>query len=234
MEVYILGGGWFGCLHGGQLLRGWQRGKVPLDRLAFVDRADETAARSRYGGLPVVDFIVLDWRQFLVEGLWREVRDVDRAYVVPAPRAPHLMFEFLDGTLRRARPGWRMVRVTPPWSFGLPYERRDGNNNLFISAAGWQCPATCIEPRCCPALRAPRTWHLPDLVEHRCRGLASEVFYSSNFAYGVAGIPVGRLWEARVFWDSDADDKLPRQVVVATLSACHGVVALAEVKRPCP
>ncbi len=229
--MYVLGGGCFGCLHGGQLLRGWERGTVDLARLTFVDRRYDSTARSRYGDRPVVDFLVCDWIEFLVDRLWSEVGDLERAYIVPAPRAPHLMFEFLDRGLERTRPGCRLERTVPPWRFQLPYEHRDAVGNLFISAAGWVCPPTCIEPRSCPAIRAPRTWHLPELVREVCRGVHLEVFYSSVFAYGVAGIPVTRLHEAKAFWGSDTS-LLPERVAVATVSGCHGVLALARVRGP--
>lgn len=204
---------------------------MPLAKLAFVDVATNTLAHTRYAGLAPVSFLTLDWQTFLARSLWEEVQDVDQAFVVPAPRAPHLMFEFLTATLSAASPGYRLERVEPPKSFGLPYEYRDPDNNLFISAAAWICPPTCIEPRKCPAIRSLRTWHLPTLVEDECSGYHVEVFYSSPFAYGVAGIPVNRLLQAKLRWSSEVGS-LPRRVAVATVSACHGVVAFGEVKGP--
>ncbi len=202
---------------------------MPLQRLVFVDLRSDNSARDQFGHLPVVDFIQMGWTEFLLDGLWDQVTALPGAYIVLAPRAPHLMMDVLAAAFGRANPHYELRRVPAPWKFDLPYEYLDREGNLFISAAAWVCPPKCVEPRRCPATRHDRTWHLPDMLARSLPSIPIELFYSRTFAYGVAGVAVERLQEALRRWSSPAE-KLPHEVAVATVSACHGVLALAQVK----
>jgi hypothetical protein len=137
--------------------------------------------------------------------------------LVPAPLMPHLVWEWLADELG--------LGYGPPlrgWS--LPYEMESGGA-LYISAAGWTCPATCVEPWHCPVLHAPRDWDLADIISARAAeaGMAAAVFRCLHLAMGVATVPAAALVEARSRLSA-----LPagQPVLVATSSRCHAAVGV--------
>lgn len=226
----VIGGGYFGSYHTRQLLKAMRRGKVLAEPLLVVDRDPGCAAASEFAGAPEVQLVVSDWHAFLLQHFPnRHTHAGDQ--IVPAPFAPHLLYDWLAASVQPALVPQRVLFEIP---LGLPYELTH-EGNRFISAAGWQCPATCIEPASCPAIRAPRTWELGDIVRAHAtpdEGISGvEVFHCKHYAYGVGTIPARRLLEARQnVLDRIASDGGAR-VAVATVSSCHGVVAVLEI--PC-
>jgi len=118
---------------------------------------------------------------------------------------------------------------------GLPYEQTDAAGNRFLSEAGWRCPASCIEPAVCPAVKRPRDW---DLAERIARTAVpslgvdlAEVFLCRHYAYGVGAIPAAELLAARDRLLTAARANGSLRAAIATSSHCHGVVALLQVER---
>jgi len=133
--------------------------------------------------------------------------------VVPGPLMPHLLWEWLAGELG-AHP------VPPPQGWRLPYERSGAAGELYLSAAAWTCPATCIEPAHCPVLHAPRDWDLGDIIETRARaeGLRPAVFRCVHYAGGVGAIAAGSLQAA------SREPIGTTGILVATTSRCHAAI----------
>ncbi len=139
--------------------------------------------------------------------------------LVPAPTMPHLLWRWLAGEL-----GASPAPVPRGWS--LPFEMPGTEGELYLSAAAWTCPATCIEPAHCPVLHGPRDWDLANLIEARARELGYEpvVFRVLHYAAGVASIPAGTLQDARRL----GSEKL----LVATSSHCHAAVGALVGRLP--
>ena len=133
--------------------------------------------------------------------------------LVPAPTMPHLLWEWL-GTELGATPG------PVPRGWRLPFEAPGPAGEVYLSAAAWTCPATCVEPGHCPALHAPRDWDLADLIEERALelGYTPIVFRVSHYAAGVASIPASALQAAR--------HAAGLRLLVATSSRCHAAVGV--------
>ena len=215
--LVVVGGGWFGSYHTRQLLKAMRAGRLTAERLLVVDRDPACRAAAEFADVPEVSLVAADWLGYLRGWLPGAAAD-DR--VVPAPLAPHLLWEWLAGELGAER-------IDPPRGWRLPYEQPGAGGELFLSAAGWTCPATCVEPPHCPALHAPRDWDLADLIEERARslGLRAAVFRLAPLAHGVSGVRVGTLLVAR----DEAREGAP--VLVATSSRCHAAVGALQPGR---
>ena len=232
-DVVIIGGGCYGSFYSGQLLEGRARGLLSFGRLLVVDRdAQCQVAREKVGeaGLSVV---TSDWGEFLdgyLAGLTAGPGDV----IVPSPFMPHLLREWLQ---RRSRVRWpgREITSTPlPSAVGTPYERPGADAATYLSWADWICPTHCTEPALCPAIRAPRTWSMPETLAAFAahEGLSGPLaFEVRHIAHGVGGFATEAVLEAdrRL---AEVGARGPAEVVVATTSHCHaaaGVIRLGPV-----
>jgi hypothetical protein len=218
----VIGGGAAGTYHARQLLKAVRRasgrgfGAAGLgaglagQRIVVVDRDAGCRAARELAGAQEVSLVVADWLEFL--RAWLPTAGPED-HVVPAPLAPHLLWQWLAGELDA-------VPAEPPRGWGLPYERPGPGGELYLSAAAWTCPATCVEPAHCPALHAPRDWDLAAAIEERTRalGLAPAVFRCVHLANGVGSVGVGELAAARRRLAGTAG------AVVATSSRCHAAV----------
>jgi hypothetical protein len=229
MRLIIIGGGCYGCYHTRQLLKAQRRGAIATEGLVVVDRNPACRARTEFASEPLVRVVRADWASYLYEALG-ECRPETDDRLVPAPFAPHLLCDWLLAIARAAVAARTVERAACELALGLPFERGDTMGNRFISAAGWVCPATCIEPALCPAIRGPRTWELGDLVR---AGAARAVppyqhvalFTSRHFAFGIGAIPVAELARARLeLTRALREDASPQRVLVGTVSSCHGVL----------
>lgn len=206
----VIGGGWSGSYHTRQLLKAVHADRLPGERLVVIDRDPDCAAAHEFSGIPEVRFVTSDWLDFLRGWLgWAAPSD----FLVPAPLAPHLLWEWLAGELNADR-------LEPPRGWELPYEQPGTGQELFLSAAAWTCPATCVEPAHCPVLHAPRDWDLADLITERAMALGYEpvVFRCLHLAGGVGAIGVAEVLKARERAAGAA------RVLVAASSRCHAAV----------
>jgi hypothetical protein len=235
MELVVIGGGCYGCLHARQLVKAAQRGKILPRRILVVDRNPACRALVEFATEPLVQVVRADWSAFLHDYL----SSVDAAtddQLVPAPFAPHLVFEWLLSAVAGTLPGVRVRRGACALPLGLPYEQRDAAGNQFISSAGWICPVTCIEPALCPAIHGPRTWELGDIVRAGARAEGSPytdvvLFTCRHFAWGVGTIPIAALLAAREYVMATLRTGRSQKIVVGTVSACHGVLAVLEAQQ---
>ena len=209
--IVVIGGGKVGTYHARQLLKSVRAGRLAGERLLVVDRDGGCRAFRELAGLPEVRLERADWSQFLREWLPAAAKG---DHLIPTPWAPHLLSEWLAGTL-----GAQFT--APPRGWRLPYEVVAGST-LYLSAAAWTCPATCVEPAHCPALHGPRDWDLGDLIEAEAlaRGYRPVVLRLAQLAGGVASIPVSEITGA-------AESLRPMtqiDALIATSSRCHAAV----------
>jgi hypothetical protein len=140
-------------------------------------------------------------------------------HLVPTPWAPHLLCEWLARDL-----GAEVVE--PPRGWRLPYEVATGLT-VYLSAAAWTCPATCIEPAHCPVLHGPRDWDLGDLIEAeaRARGYQPVVFRLGQLGGGVSSVRLGDIRGLRAPLGRMAQGR----ALVATSSRCHAAVNAIQI-----
>jgi hypothetical protein len=233
MDLIIIGGGCYGCYHTRQLLKAQRRGTIAAHRFLVIDRNPGCRALAEFADESLVEVVRANWSEYLHAHLASLDLDTD-ARLVPAPFAPHLLLDWLLDAVRADTPAVSVTRAQCALALGLPYEHSDAAGNRYISAADWLCPATCIEPARCPAIRAERTWELGDLVRAGAAQAVEpyagvELFTCRHFAFGVGTIPVADLVRVRqrlatTLAGSGANDVGPRRILVGTVSACHGVL----------
>lgn len=210
--LVVVGGGCYGSYHARQLLKAIRAGRLPGERVLVVDRSAGCAAARELAGAPEATVVVAEWGAFLREWLGDGGASAgDR--LVPAPLTPHLLWDWLAAELEAER-------APAPSGWRLPYEVEGRSGERYLSAAGWTCPATCVEPAHCPVLHGPRDWDLADVIEERARELGywPAVFRCVHVAYGVGGVGVGALLAAR------EGARGGGRVLVATSSRCHAAV----------
>lgn len=232
MDLIVIGGGCYGCLHTRQLVKAARRGKITPRRIVVVDRNPACRALTEFAGEPLVRVVRAEWGAFL-RGYTAELGAATEDRLIPAPFAPHLLFEWLRGAVAEACPTAAVRRVPCALPLGLPYEHADDAGNQFISAAGWVCPVTCIEPALCPAIKGPRTWELGEIVRGGATaapdGYSDVVLFTCrHFAWGIGAIPVQALLDARERLLAALAAGRPQRVIVGTVSSCHGVLATLE------
>jgi len=228
--VVIIGGGCYGSFYTGQLLDGRARDLVSFTRLLVVDRDPECRVAKERAGTPGVQVVVSDWSAFL-DGYLAGVTVTERDVIVPSPFMPHLFREWL---LRRSAARWpgRSLSTGPLGAeVGTPYERGGHDGATYLSWADWICPTHCTEPALCPAIKAPRTWTMPDtLARFAGRGGMSGplAFEVRHLAHGVGGFHTAEVLAADQRL-AEIGARGPAEVVVATTSHCHaaaGVIRL--------
>jgi hypothetical protein len=235
-DVVIVGGGCYGSFYAGQMERARARGKAAYRRLLIVDR--DPACRAAL--TPIKD----DTRQ-LVTQEWGDFFDnyltsvsppapgepVDA--IVPSPLMPHLMYEWL---VRRARARWpaRRIETRPvPIGPGTPYDASGPDGTRYVSFADWLCPTHCIEPAICPVIRAPRSWEMADALEALTRTLDRSqptagpvLFVCEHRVFGVGMFDVSAVLAGDAMVASVGRGQSPVDVLVGTVSSCHGAASL--------
>lgn len=147
------------------------------------------------------------------------------------------MFEWV---LRRARHRWpgRALSVVPvPGKLPTPYDRSGPSDaTRYISWADWICPTHCIEPALCPAIGARRTWEMSETVTALAEQLRSSgrpvrgpaLFVCKHQVFGVGMFPAEsvRAGDRMVQQAGESDEA---EVLVGTISSCHGALNLLKV-----
>ena len=233
-DVIIVGGGCYGSFYAAQLERARARGKAAYTRLLVVDRDPDCRLAREADAPPGRVLVQQEWSDFFDDYL-AGVADAAGlpATIVPSPLMPHLMFEWL---VRRARARWPGRPIAPavvPDGIGTPYDVGAPDGTRYISFADWICPVHCIEPARCPVIGAPRTWEMADAVALFTRRLGQEraaagpvVFPCRHRVYGVGMFDVAEVQAGdRLVTDAGAAGTAV-DVVVGTLSSCHGAVSL--------
>jgi len=240
--VVIIGGGCYGTFYAGQLERARARGAATYQRLLVVDRDPRCQVTRDLGPDPARELIVAEWGEFFDRFLGETRHGAGAAdAIVPSPLMPHLMYEWL---VREARGRWphREIEVRPlDVAIGTPYEMLAPSGTRYVSFADWLCPVHCVEPALCPVIRGPRTWEMSDAVRAataelaRTRAVAGPVlFVCRHRVYGVGMFDVTSV-QAGARLVADAGDRGgPVDVVVGTVSSCHGAVSVLHLGSAMP
>lgn len=237
-DVAIMGGGCYGSFYLGQLERAREMGAVDYRRLLVVDH-DPASQAAQLPAHPQREMVVERWDDFLDRWLIADARDRDDRSdtIVPTPLMPHLLADWLE---RQARVRWRdrvVERVRPEVAMGTPYDRLHTDGVRYVSFADWLCPVHCIEPGICPAISAPRTWEMGESLRswseslERLHPTASEpvLLTCRHAVYGVG------MYRTRLAFDgldslaTVADTPAGGDIVIGSISACHGAVAVLRV-----
>ena len=236
----IVGGGCYGTFYASQLAKAKARGKTDYRTVIVVDRTTDCQAKRELGEAPDRQFVISDWTTFFDEFL-RPISPSAHPpddQIVPSPHMPHLMFEWV---LRRARQRWpqravSVVRV--PGEIATPYDRAGGGSDetRYVSWADWICPTHCIEPALCPAIGAPRTWEMADTVRDLAERLRAggravsgpALFVCKHQVFGV-GMFSAESVRAGDRLVEEAGSKQEVEVLIGTISSCHGALNLLKV-----
>lgn len=235
-EAVIIGGGCYGSFYAGQLLAARAKGAATWRALRVIDRNPACQAASLLAGASDAAVEVAEWAPFLDGWL-----GVERAYddqIVPSPLMPHLMASWIEAEARRRWPD-REVGMTPAETpVGTPFDRlHPGDGVRYVSWADWLCPVHCIEPATCPAIGAPRSWEMGETVTEwtadRARSTPTAgpvLFTCRHMVHGVGMYPARTATEGLAAL-TDALERTPSGVdlVIASLSACHGAVGVLRV-----
>jgi hypothetical protein len=234
-DVVIVGGGCYGTFYAGQLLDAAERGKASYRALLIVDRNPQCRFAREVGTGRTYRLITQEWNDFFDEYLGeKSASGADPAdAIVPSPLMPHLMYEWL---VRRARSRWpgRLVETRPvPAGPGTPYDVTAPDATRYVSYADWICPIHCIEPATCPVIRAPRTWEMSEALEGLTARLARDqavagpiLFVCKHRVHGVGMFDVSTVLTGDDAVASVGAAGTPVDVVVGTISSCHGAVNL--------
>jgi hypothetical protein len=231
-DIIVVGGGCYGTFYAGQLLRARGRGAADWQRLLIVDRdAGCRAAVERVEGAGV-ELRVQEWGAFFDEYLGTATADAADA-IVPSPLMPHLMFEWLLRAAQRRWPDRLVTRRQAGMAAGTPYDVLHADGTRYVSFADWICPVHCVEPAICPVIAAPRTWEMSDAVAGLTERLARNgpvsgpvLFVCRHRTYGVGMFDVAEVLAGDAAVASAGAAGSEVDVVVGTVSSCHGAVSL--------
>lgn len=231
--MIVIGGGCYGTFYASQLAKAKARDKIAYRSVVVVDRDPDCRARRELGEADDRRYVTADWTAFF-DAFFPESEDDE---IVPSPHMPHLMFEWV---LRRARARWpqRAIDVAPvPGDLAVPYDRASTGADAarYVSFADWICPTHCIEPAQCPAIGAPRTWEMSDAIRGLADGLRAAgrpvagpalfVCRHRTFGVGMFSAEEVRAGDRLVH---DAGQRPGVEVLVGTISSCHGALNLLK------
>jgi len=235
-DVVIVGGGCYGTFYAGQLERARERGKAVYRRLLIVDRDPECQFARELGADETRQLVGQEWGEFFDDYLEHVVPPPPAEpgdTIVPSPLMPHLMYQWL---VRRAQARWphRLIETRPVGRGpGTPYDVSAPDGSRYVSYADWTCPTHCIEPAICPIIRAPRTWEMSEAMEALTRDLDSSrptagpvLFVCEHRVYGVGMFEVAAVIGGDVVVAEAGSAQSPVDVLVGTVSSCHGAVNL--------
>jgi hypothetical protein len=233
-DVAIIGGGCYGSFYAGQLLTACRRGGLSVRRILVADHDPGCPG----GRLPGCELVVSEWAGFLGNFLEAESPGPGQPddAVVPSPLMPHLMAEWLTETAARRWPDREVELVSPDLPLGTPYDTLGPDGTRYVSFADWICPTHCIEPLVCPMIRAPRAWEMSEALASYAARLARTrptagpaLFTTRHHAYGVGMFGAGEIRASRAAVLAAGEAHASVDVVVGTISACHGAVSLLRI-----
>jgi hypothetical protein len=236
--IIVVGGGCYGSYYVRQLRRARAAGAASWERLVVVDRDPACALASDADG---VDLVTRDWYLFFTEFLGAAAHGAADAAdaIVPSPLMPHLMSDWVVSRARARWPG-RSIRLAPlEGALDVPWQRPGADGTHYVSFATWECPINCVEPRLCPHTRGPRAWSLPPTVRSfvetaRLQGRRLDgpaIFHCAHRAYGVGMFDVADVIAADRLV-ADVGEARPAEVLIGTVSHCHGALSLLALGPP--
>ncbi len=235
-EIAIIGGGCYGTFYAGQLERARERGVLRYRRLLLVDHDSECQA-ARVDAPDDRTVVVADWDAFLDTWLADPARAVldPPDMIVPSPLMPHLLASWLAREAQWRAPT-RVVAFEPATApLGTPFDQLHPTGVRYVSWADWICPTHCVEPARCPAIRGPRTWEMGESVTEwtRRQGLPEAagpvLFTCRHVTDGVGMYPTWLATTAIGTLERLLMEEGPSRLVVGSVSACHGAIAVLRI-----
>ena len=230
-DIVVVGGGCYGTFYVNQLLRARSREAASWDRLLVVDREATCRLATDSVSGPGVELRVQQWDAFFDEYLGSRPPGPDA--IVPSPLMPHLMFDWLVRGARRRWPDRTVSGRPAELPVGTPYDVLHPDGTRYISFADWLCPVHCVEPALCPVTGAPRTWEMADAVGAWVERLGRRgpvagpvLFLCRHRAYGVGMFDVAEVLAGDALVAGAGASGSALDVVVGTVSSCHGAVSL--------
>ena len=227
--IVIVGGGCYGSFYLRQLFRARSAGALTWDRVVVVDRRPDCPAAEMLD--PSASLVVAEWTSYFREYL----ASADEAdAIVPSPLMPHLMYEWVRDRAKDRWPDREIVTRPLPSAPPTPWERAAPDGVHYVSFATWMCPINCIEPATCPHTKGPRSWTMPATIRDyvaRERIAGPALFHVTHRAYGVGMLNVADVLAADRLVQETAADKAA-QVLVGTVSHCHGALAILSIGDP--
>lgn len=235
-DIVIVGGGCYGSFYAGQLERARARDRVGYRRLLIIDRDPGCQIAREPTDDSTRQLVMEEWGNFFDHYL-ADVQDGEPGEpadaIVPSPLMPHLMYQWL---VRRAHARWpgRLIETRPVSEApGTPYDVSAPDGTRYVSFADWICPTHCIEPAVCPVIRAPRTWEMADAMETLVGSLGDShatagpvLFVCEHRVFGVGMFDVSAVRAGDALVAEAGHHGLPIDVLVGTVSRCHGAVNL--------
>ena len=233
--VVVIGGGCYGSFYTRQLEAARDRGKVTYNQLLVVDRDPRCQVASFPAG-PARTLVTEEWSSFLDSFFRTGAAGPGRHVIVPSPLMPHLMYQWLFNQARRRWPGRDIRSAAFASSPGTPYDATAPDHTRYVSHADWICPTHCTEPARCPVIRAPRTWEMGETVArwteelNRQRPTRGPVLLECRHTVNGVG-----TFDARAVLDglevivAAGESRDDVDVVVGTVSGCHGAVNLLRI-----
>jgi hypothetical protein len=228
-EVVIVGGGCYGTFYAGQLLRAAARDKVALGRLIVVDRDPACRFTREIGAAAERELVVAGWDEFFDRYLAGRPGSPDPDIIVPSPLMPHLMYHWLVRQAQRRWPGRHVETLPITTGPATPYDASAPDGTRYVSFADWICPTHCIEPAICPVTRAPRSWEMGDAMVSLARRhdppLEGPVLFTCRHrAHGVGAFDRLDVLAGDALVSRAGASGAETDILVATLSSCHGAV----------
>ncbi len=130
--------------------------------------------------------------------------------------------------------------VVSDWTtFFDEFDRPGADETRYVSWADWICPTHCIEPALCPAIGAPRTWEMGDSVREladqlRAGGRAvtgPALFVCKHQVFGVGMFSAEAVRDGDRLVAEGGASGSPAEVLVGTISSCHGALNLLSIGR---
>lgn len=244
-DIIVVGGGCYGSYYVRQLHRAREAGAVTWERLIVVDRERDCQVQRESREVPQLEIAVREWGAYFAEYLGRAAAAPARGdaapedAIVPSPLMPHLMGQWVMSRARARWPG-RQMRFSPlNGAVDVPWQRQGDDGTQYVSFATWECPINCVEPRRCPHTRGARAWSLPPTLRafvetERVRGRRIDgpaVFHCVHRAFGVGMFGVDEVLAADALVAQAAAGRAA-EVLVGTVSHCHGALSILELAAP--
>lgn len=234
-DVVIVGGGCYGTFYARQLSLAREKGKAEFHRLLIVDQNPECQFAHELGVDDWRELVVEDWSRFFDRYL-SEVSPGDLPdVIVPSPLMPHLMYQWLERQAVARWPGRQVTTQPLASSVGTPYDRLAPDGTRYVSFADWLCPTHCIEPAICPVTRAPRTWEMADTLAALTQRLSATgpvLLRCEHQVFGVGTFSVAEVLAGDRMVQQAGSDGGPADILVGTISSCHGAVNLLHLGEP--
>lgn len=242
-DVVIIGGGCYGSFYAAQLESACRKQRLTLGRVLVVDRDPACRAARELPPYPGREIVVAEWdtylRQFL--GASPPLPGEPDDAIVPSPLMPHLMATWLLKVARARWPGRNAALATPDTPLGTPYDAVGPDGTRYVSFADWICPTHCVEPLTCPMIRAPRTWEMGEALADYVERLGQQrptagpaLFTTRHHAFGVGMFGAAEIRASRGVVEAAGDAGGAVDVIVGTVSACHGAVSVLRLGNPSP